>query len=171
MKFRTIFGKFLTKKCKKVSKKRCFTYQLGLRHSLHDGKTAIRVVQQFVKKKLFLPPYRGTGNFIEKDKNPGKKKPHLDFLSPIAPLSRRGGSVFLTVLPNQFPVLKTVSKFRPDSKMLYFFIDIRSRGAVDVIPIDAHFPQNALFEKSHFLSVKGPFLAVFRFWPREIYRL
>ena len=124
-----------------------------------------------MKKKLFLPPYRGTGNFIKKDKNTGKKKPHLDFLSPIAPLSRRGGSVFLTFFPNKFPVLKTVSKNGPDSKMLYFFIDIRSRGAVDVIPFLAHFREIDISRKSHFLSVKGPFFGVFRFWPREISRL
>ena len=165
------FDNFLSFFCKKTSKKSFFTAARAYCLHLHDGKTSIRHIYKIVKKKLFLPPYRGTGNFIKKDKNTGKKKPHLDFLSPIAPLSRRGGSVFLTVFPNKFPVLKTVSKNRPDSKMLYFFIDIRSRGAVDVIPFLAHFREIDISQKSHFLSVKGPFFGIFRFWPREISRL
>lgn len=165
------FVNFLSFFDKKVSKKRVFTASGGYCLRLHDGKTSIRHNQKTPKKNFFLPPYRGTRNFIQKDKNTGKKKPHLDFLSPIAPLSRRGGSVFLTFSPNKFPVLKTVSKNVADSKMLYFFIDIRSRGAVDVIPFLAHFRKIDICRKSHFLSVKGPFFGDFRFSPREISRL
>ena len=165
------FDNFLSFFWKKSSKKCFFTAAGAYCLRLHDGKTSIRHNHKIVKKKFFLPPYRGTGIFFKKDKNTGKKKPHLDFLSPIAPLSRRGGSVFLTVFPNKFPVLKTVSKNGPDSKMLYFFIDIRSRGAVDVIPFLAHFRKIDISRKSHFLSVKDPFFGIFRFWPREISRL
>jgi hypothetical protein len=162
---------FFPKKWKKVSKKTCFTAFVGLCHRLHDGKIHISTVLKFIKKNFFWHPLERTGNFAKNDKNRKKKKPHLDFLSPIAPLSRRGGSVFLTFSPNKFPVLKTVSKNGPDSKMLYFFIDIRSRGAVDVIPFLAHFREIDISRKSHFLSVKDPFLGDFRFSPREISRL